>query len=590
MGNFTLIAKSNLPAQKQIAHYYRSQIGKEPKLLDAGEFLLVYCDKGFLNESHLTENENGFICFSGAPVFCGSASISEAVGKVFQQLNEGAFNAQHIRGNYCFVYFNRDKGLMIGHDAIKAANLFANRSFSVISNSFISTVMAVSEEMEYNKDALAELCLLGHITGNETIFTNIFKIHHDTQFKNIPFTWATSALKGRPVNPLPDKEKEVQRQLNILETYFSDTAPFLNRYGANLGTSDGHDSRLLAGFFKRKITKSSFYTFWRKKETPEIRIAKQVATQCDQPLRMIEGKDISEKSEAELVENFLDSFYLFDGQPRLHSYFFDDFNTVTFLRKLINENLVSVSGVGGEAYRNNRHFLFRKIRPKVFFRKHIIEDLIPGILQGKQLEKLLTYLQKKFDNELVAAGIHHEDGYYNKMQVHFFLNEYQNNAYRLNRANGENQYVMQVAPYLDPKVLFGSYHSLPYHGISYGFQQEMLRKNDPALADIISGYGYTFKKGEPLKNKIRYLLKSMLPSRIVAGRKQHKLQDESGLKLLKKFPFLNVYFEKVKSLNLEINIHRLFLHPERWPVMISLGFALCEFEKMKNQHISKNER
>lgn len=590
MGNFALISKSISATEKRIADYYRSYLGKEPRVADAGNFLLLYCNKGFLNESHFYSDKNGFICFSGTPIYSGLPTITETAKTIYQNLCDGKLDPQKIRGNYCFVFFSKKHGLRIGHDGINVASLFTNQNYSVISNSFITTALATNEQLEYNTNALMELCLLGQISGNETIFSSITKIYHNTSKNDLPFTWATSPVIKREIEPLPTAEKEVNRQLSVLKDFFNDVTPFFNHYGTNLGLSDGHDSRLLAGFFKRQINNLSLYTFWRKKETKEIQISRELAKQLEKPLRMIEGKDIADKMENEVEENFREAFFLLDGQPRLHNYFFDDFNTVSFLRKLSTENSISVNGVGGEAYRNNRHFQFGKVMPGTFFKKYIIEETIPGILKGDKLVRLIDYLQRKFDGELGSVNLKADNGFYYRKQVHFYFNEYQNNAYRLNRSNGENKYIMQVAPFLDPQIVIAAYNSIPFHGISYWFQQEMLRKNDPELAGITSGYGYNFNRGEPLTEKIKYLVKSITPSGWIALKKQKKLHDESGLKMMEKFPIVKAYAERVKSLNLGININKLFLHPERWPVMLSLGFALIEIEKLKNKDIAYNER
>jgi hypothetical protein len=586
MGNFALISKSNKAAQQRVKNYYREVLGKTSIERNAGRYQLIYCDKGFLNESHFFEDENGFVCFSGSPVFRNSATVDSTVSEIYAALRNDEFDPDQVRGSYAFVYMNDGK-LYLGHDGIKVANIYCDSNVDVISNSFVVCFLCVEGDITVNKNAASELCAFGHLTGNDTIFHEISKIHHDTERMNLDFHWITKPVKDRDVHSQITGSEEVDRQLKVLDNFFSEVSPFLNHYGANLGTSDGHDSRLLAGFFNKKISHSNFYTFWRKKETREIRISKAVAQASGKPLSMLEGKDIYDMSEGEAKANFEDAFHLFDGQPRLHCYFFEDFNTVSFIKKLSEKNLVSVNGMGGEEYRNNQHLLFNRIERNKFFDREIIDQVIPGMLTNAQRKNSISYLRKKFDNELKLNGLENGSAYYNRKQLHFFFNEFQNNAYRLNRTNGENQFVMQMPPYLDPQVVLHAYQSLPHQGVSYWFQQEMLRRNDPQLAKVGTVSGYTYAQGEPFKDRMKYVLKSMLPAKIVAAGKAKKLSDKSGFKLMEKFPFISGYLDNVKQLHLDINIDRLFLHPERWPVILSLGFALHKFAAFNKTKLNR---
>lgn len=586
MGNFALISKSNKAAQQRVKNYYHDVLGKNAVEKDAGNFQLIYCDKSFLNDAHFLEDQNGFICFSGSPIFRNTETVEASVQEIYAALQSDKFDADKIRGSYAFVYVNKGK-LFLGHDAIKVANIYCDETLQVISNSFVVTYLAIDSEVTINKNAAAELCMFGHLTGSDTFFSEINKLHHDTDKKNLPFEWITKPVKDRDVSSLATKSEEVDRQLNVLDTFFNDVAGFLNHYGANLGTSDGHDSRLLAGFFNKKIKRSDFYTFWRKKETREIRISRAVAEASNKQIRMLEGKDIYDMTETEARATFEGAFYLFDGQPRLHCYFFEDFNTVSFVRKLSEKNLVSVNGMGGEEYRNNQHQLFQKIERNKFFDREIIDQVIPGMVNDIQRRNTISYLRKKFDKELKLNGLEDGSAFYNRKQLHFFFNEFQNNAYRLNRTNGENQFVMQVPPYLDSQVVLNAYHSMRYHGISYWFQQEMLRRNDKQLAQVGTVSGYTYEQGEPAKDRIKYVLKNLIPGKWIADSKAKKLNDKSGYRLMEKFPFISGYLENVKQLQLDIDIEKLFLHPERWPVILSLGFALHKLDALNKTKLNR---
>lgn len=591
MGNYTLITKANQVQQQFVFNYYKNKIGKTPIVLNAGDYNLVYCDKGLVPESHLLVEGESFICFSGTPVLCGSDNIQDTVRGLFNRLSNSKFDPSEVRGSYSFAFYQSGKPIQLGHDPVKVASIYTNESQSVISSSFVCTVLGCETELTYNKNAITELCLLGHITGKDTIYNEISKFHRNSSFKSPELEWVDVPKPQRASVSRKSFKEEVEFQLNTIESFFTDVAPFLNHYGVNLGISDGHDSRLLAGFFNKKLKKNTFYTFWRKKENLELFISKAVAAASGKELTLIQGKDVYEKTEDELISNFEESFYLHDGQARLHCYFFDDFNTVSFLKKLAKQNLVSVNGVGGEQYRNDQHLLFAQVKPLDFFYNNILDQSTPGIFPDPGEKRRITeYMIGKFEQELKEEGINGEQDYYDRYQLHFFFNEYHNNAFRTNRTNGENQFIMQLAPYLDSQLVFNSYSAIKHHGISFSFQQEMIRQNSLNLAEIISVYGYPFSKGEPLKHKIKYFVKYLTPNSVLVKQRMKLYNDQTGLKMMAQYPALKAYRQVIENLDLNLNIDKLFLLADRWPILISLGFSIRFFDKLKNNKLLNNER
>lgn len=590
MGNFTLMRRANKAQQQAVVNYYEQQIGKKAVILDAAEHVLIYCDKGFINESHLVVEGGSFACFSGTPILSGTKNISETIRGIFHRLLNGKFDPAEIRGSYAFVFYKPGNPIQLGHDPVKVASVYADSKGSVISNSFIAAVLGTVQQLTLNKNALTELCLLGHITGNDSIYQEISKINNASSFAIPGIQWIQNAGPGRQKQSSNGFKEEVRSQLDTIESFFNDVAGFFDHYGVNLGISDGHDSRLLAGFFNKKLTRTSFYTFWRNKENKEIAISKQVAAVSSKELVMIPGKEVYDKTEAELVQNFEGSFYLYDGLARLHCYFFDDFNTCSFLHKLADLNPLNATGVGGEEYRNDNHLQFKKVRPLDFFYKHIIDQSVPGIVKDAATKKRIAgYMIGKFDNELKEAGLSNNKDVYDRYQLHFFFNEYHNNAFRMNRNNGENRYMMHIAPYLDSKLVFNSYASIPQQGISFSFQQEMIRQVSPELAKIISVYGYPFSKGEPLKDKIKYLIKHLTPNAILVEQRMRLYNDQSGHKLLSTYPALRTYLQVIEELDLPLDVQKLFLHADRWPLLLSLGFSIRFFETLKNNIAFTNE-
>jgi hypothetical protein len=592
MGNFTLMARANKAHQQVVVNYYRQKIGKTPVVLSAGEYDLIYCDKGFIPESHLLIEGNKFACFSGTPILRGTRTIGETVRGLFNRLADGKFDPAEVRGSYAFVFYEPGKPIQLGHDPVKVAGLYSNKNQSVISSSFACTVLGTEQALTLNINAVTELCLLGHITGKDSIYNDISKINCSSTLKIPGVEWLTVPQQRRSPLSTGNFKQEVAHQLNVIDSLFTDIAGFCNHYGVNLGISDGHDSRLLAGFFNKKLKKYSFYSFWRKEENLEIIISKAIAETSGKELKMIEGKDVYDKTEEEVIRNFEESFYLCDGQARLHCYFFDDFNTGSFLRKLANQHLMSANGVGGEQYRNDQHLQFNYSKPLDFFYHNLIDQGTPGVIQDPAAKKSIAqYMIGKFSQELKEAGLTGKQDVYDRYQLHFFFNEYHNNAFRLNRTNGENQFMMQFAPYLDSQLVFNSYSAIKHHGISFSFQQEMIRQTSPELAEITSVYGYSFSKGEPLMHKIKYLVKHFTPNSILVKQRMKLYSDQSGHKMLSQYPALKRYKQVIENLDLSIDLEKLFLHPDRWPIILSLGFSISFFEEMKKMQLTKsNER
>jgi len=583
MGNYAIISSKNIHGIKKAADHFRRLLHKDSIQINIGNYVFLYCDKSMLEDSLFLKKDDGFIAFSGSPVFPGKKTLQEGMEDAWQKITLGKTDELVVRGIFSYVYFNIEGKLKIGHDGVSVANLYCNSNNSVISTSFIITAIATETNLHYNQFALSELCLLGHITGDDTFFTEIRKIHHHHPDANFPFSWASKPVKFSENDFVSHRSfsDEVDHQLEVLENFFKDSEPMMNHYGVSLGISDGHDSRLLAGFLVRYIHALNLYSFWRKIETFEISIGKQICEKLKLPLQFIEGRDYADKSEQEIEDTFRSAFYFFDGQPRLHCNFFDDFNTPEFISVLTREKKVSINGVGGEAYRNNMHFLFKNINTTRFFKTHILDNGAPCALNNDQKSLIAEYLKKKFNSQLVQIGLPVIKGRYNRIQIQYFLNEFHPNGFRMNRTNGENQFVLQIPPYMDTQVVHSSYQAMNHLGISYSFQQAMLRKNHAELAEVISGYGYSFSKGEPISDKIKYIIKALVPDSLQLRRRMQITRDGNAEKVRERFKCMKQYSETVRQLHLPFNFEIINSQSDRWPVICSLGFTLAEINRLR---------
>jgi hypothetical protein len=578
MGSFTLTSihsNSNkeafrqLQAEKGIAINYEGRIG---------EYDLYHSNKRFVEEDAYLLSDGAGLFTAGTFIYKQAADLTTSLHLLLTDLLNNNFSYTNIRGHFVFLFTPDFKNIFLATDRAGVQNLFYDTQLHYISSSFSALAVAYGKELQHDKQALTETLVHGYAIGPDTIYEQIKRFEPALN----PGMGSIKLLKDdSPQYDFSTRlsfNKEVDRQIDCIDDYFNDTKAFLNTYGVDLGLSDGHDSRLLASFVQKHISNARYYTFWRKKKNKEIEIAENVSKVLNKELIMEEGHDALDKNEAELKETFDSAFHFYDGLPKMHCYFHEDFNTISFREKFLDKIKIGFNGIGGEQYRNDEHLIFPSYN-KRFFIQHILTYQKTGKCVDQTYEEIFF---KNIESK-ISRLLHSSDAKskYSRQELKVYYNEIFVNAVRSNRINAENQFAFFLSPLLDAAVIRESYKAYQHLGVSFTFQQEMIRRLSPELANVVSGYGYTFAQGEPLKDKVRFALKSFVPSNLLIRKAEQRASDNAAQLYIERYPFIKDAYREVEMLQLPVDLKLLMRYPDRWPVVISLGFTLSKIRVLR---------
>jgi hypothetical protein len=578
MGSFTLISKQSRPIREALVQLQKEKSAAINYEASIGGYDLYHSNKSFVKEDTFLVADGAGLFTAGTFIYKQAPDLATSLQLLLTDLIDNSFSYKNIRGHFAFVFTPDFVNIYLGSDRAGVQNVFYDEQLNYISTSFSSLVVAYEHELKYDKQALTETVVHGYAIGPDTIYEQIKRFEPALE------------LSFGSINLLKDDSlqydfssglsfsKEVDRQIDSIDNFFKDTKNFLNKYGVDLGLSDGHDSRLLASFVQKHISNVRYYTFWRKKKNKEIEIAENVSSVLGKELVMEEGHDALDKDEQQLKETFDSAFHFYDGLPKMHCYFHEDFNTISFRKRFLDKIKIGFNGIGGEQYRNDEHLIFPSYN-KRFFVQHILTYQKTGRSVNKQYEEtFFKNIEKK-----ISALLQSTEGKskYTRKELKVYFNEIFVNAVRTNRINAENQFAFFLSPLLDAAVIRESYRAYSHLGVSFTFQQEMIRRLSPALANVVSGYGYTFAQGEPLKDKIRFALKSIIPSALLMRKAVQRALDNSAQVYMERYPFIRDAFREVEKLQLPVDLQLLMRYPDRWPVLISLGFTLKKLREFK---------
>ena len=162
---------------------------------------------------------------------------------------------------------------------------------------------------------------------------------------------------------------------------------------------------------------------------------------------------------------------------------------------------------------------------------------------------------------------------------HFHIKRYYNEIYnpanRTVRTNYENQLGFFLSPFTDATLSFPAYNAIPFLGISKGYEKDIIRHLEPAMASVMTDYGFDLEKGEPRSSAWLTYYKEMLPKSVYnrfyfsRKKKTHFLEDFEN-----KFSFAPELTNLVKDLQLPLRLERLSQNAFLAPLIPATGYFI----------------
>lgn len=552
---------------------------KDSTEFDFGSKKVWIFKKQLVKEDQYISENNTFLLSSGTPIYKKSKNLTESLKLILNDLKKGVFNYENVRGNFTLLFSKDgiDLELLVDHSGI--SNVYFDKSESIISSSFLAVVNGIKAKLNLNILSITEVLTTGRLIGPDTLINEIYRFEFNecTKISNINIVIDSDLLTFPEQNKISFNES-VNNQISYINSFFEDVKNFANSYGVDSGLTGGHDSRMILIFMKKYFSNFQIHSFWRKNKDKDIVIAEEIAHVVKKELFVYPVKHHMNFSEEEMEENLKNSFLFYDGHIRMHCFLTEAYNTAQHRIELLKDKRICMNGVGGEQYRNEFHIQSSKLKLEYFVKHYLGYNISGKCHTNAKSEKLyFDHLIKKISKKI---NIKNEN--IDRKNVQKYYNELYVSSLMGVKTNVESNLTYSIAPFVDRKLTKLSYNSLSNHGISYKFQQEMIRRLDSELASVNTEYNYTFTEGEPFLNKFKYFLKAVIPDKIYL-KKADKLNKRRGnsnfLEMLKKFPILKESVNDLRSYNLKINELMLTSKPDLMPVYLSMAYFV---HKMKN--------
>lgn len=577
MSAFVLVAKEFfIKTDVQIVKTLTDKGYSVVRRFEINDWIVIQTDKILSSEIHYRLLKNRYFFITGTPIYKGTDSLSKSIDKIANDIIENQFNFNNIRGSFTILYQDEAGNFCFMTDQSGIHNLYYSTNFKVFSNLFLAVINAIPGKLTLNKYAIAEILLSGRQIGPDTIFNEIrkYEVFTDIHLGSARVIYNKSLLEiEKDANP--NLAETVNNQISVLDSYFEDIKYFSDYYGLDTGITGGHDSRMLLALIQKHLKRYSVHSYWRKIEDIELATAKKVAMTAEVDLKIVPVQHYLDMSNEQLSQNMKEAVLYYDGHIRMHCFLIEEYNTLKHRTDILGDMRLGMNGIGGEQYRNEEHMESHRWSLEYFIHFFIGYHIGGRSFTELQFENdFFTYMKNKLTARL---NLSNGTKYISRLEVKKYMNEVYVTSLMSSRTNAENQLAHFISPYTDRQVTKASYQALPHLGISFYFQQEMIRRMNTDLASVQSGYGYNFIEGEPLSKKLKYLLKEIMPKNTYQNKLDKtyaKKGNEEFVKLLDKFEIVNDSVNLLRSLKIPMNEYSLTCRPDLMPVYISMGYFL----------------
>lgn len=577
MGSLLLVKRncSGIAVKRSLEVFERMGL-KSPQTFSIGAWDIWSYGKILSEEPHFIRKDEAILICTGTPVYKGSHNFKESLNSIFENLIRQTFDFNDIRGSYSLFFSQDGHQIKLYTDQAGIANLYYDTGMNIISSSFLAVIFGLEKKVSLHSLAATEVITSGRQIGPDTLFNEIqrLEISLTPRLADIEVISDTQLL-GFPNEKRQSFEESVDEQVEAIDQFFSDIKNFGNYYGVDSGLTAGHDSRMILIELKKHFNNFQVHSFWRKSKDLEIAVAEKVADRAGVPLKMVEGTHQFDKTEEQLADTLRKSLYFYDGHIRMHCFLMEDYHTVEHRMKILGNMRLGMNGIGGEQYRNEWHLERRSWSADYFVRYGLAYHLSGKSFTDPEFEKnYFQYLQSKLYRKL---GLNSSEKRISKKYIKKYYNEVYVASLLGVRTHSENVLGHFITPLIDRQLTQTSYRSLPHQGISYGFQQAMIRKMDPELAAVTSGYGYSFKQGEPLKNKLKYLVKEFSPKDLYQEKLDKKFAQAGNKDFqnyIAKYKLFSEAVQHLRRYQFPIDEKMITSRPDIMPVYLSLAYFL----------------
>lgn len=579
MGAFFIYpGEDEIPAQVE-EHFKSAGFGSPEKVHLNGLTACFYpkIKTGSINRV----NKGNSSLFVTGTCFVKDKTYKEGLESILDDYTDHRVDQTRITGSY-FLLFAKEGRFEYMTDPDSVQNVFFHRPSGTISSSFLACIKGAvhkTGKLNLNKPACAEILSTGILTGPDTIITEIERyepaIHSELPGLNKVDTKVSKTFTYLRAS----FGDEIKYQIEVLEEYFQKLRPVINEMGVLSGLTGGFDSRLLFILLQKSTGNMKVYTTNRGFPTRDSECAGLLAAHYGFEISSPLNKRFNEMDSESFHRLLKENMQFNDGQIRSFQLWNEEIKSRNYLESLYGDFKTGMSGVGGEIYRNGEYLANKKYRFEDWFYYEMIYRNSGNPFKDKnQRKEMIGYVKNKI-YKLLGEDTSKE--FISRSFIKRFFATIYNTSCRTVRNNIENQICFFLSPFTDHLISNAAISAIPHLGRHHNFEKEMIRKLDPDAGEIPLVYGYRINDSVPFRYRIISTVKSIagfnLYYRMLLSVKKKPFSLSENM--IRTHGLLELYVNRVRQLNLPVNIDMILAGNNHSPLVFELGLFIKEYEK-----------
>ena len=507
-----------------------------PTSFEVGEWMIFVYPKMVPGRTNLISENNCRLISVGTPVYKGK-DYTGSLNALLHDFLSDSIDTEQLVGQYT-ILFCREKTIEILCDPLGSKHLFMDTTHSILSSHMLPICQSFCDNLHINRQALYEKFLTGIIMSPNTFIKEIIQIDQQTgkliNQENIGIQFIQTKefhLSGSGPKAI---NESIADQANTLHEYFIQID--------NIGLSGGYDSRLglacLHKFNKGKIHLHSHSTENIHKK--DLTIAKQMAGYIGVPCHTVATKKLNHCNQVDEV--IRRSILYFDGRSSFSIGGCGEVYTASYREESTEKTPLTLTGVGGELYRNVFDMGIKKVRVEDFLKKKVFSSSFSKAVSETLYQNTCNDIIERVSARL---GIDKESKQTKEIAHRYYCEVMMPDGQGV-AVDAYNQVSYCIAPFLESRIIAKGYEAIPFHGSGGEFEGKLIDYIDAGLASIPSSYGYPIRK-RPIKAKIKERLRILIPASVWNNLSKLLSRGESDFNLSKAFDELYANTQTLKE-------------------------------------------
>lgn len=490
MGGFYLYSRNTRFDLDTVQRVFDQKKMTVAQRFSCGDWEMVLYEKRVRAFSNCYIAENGYLVIVGALMYkdCAAEQVPAAL---YRDIQDGCLDTSALNGHFTVIYSDGHDLRMI-QDALGTKHVFCLNTFDFFSSSMLACVAASREGVHVDALSIYEKAMIGIVTAPDTYFQEVKSVNAgiaekvNASCENFMIHVIDHSLQA-DVQYDHDRDACIERQINTLDGWFAQMKRFSGVRTVDTGLSAGYDSRLVFSLMTRHLG-SHIHAHTHDTEgvhAKEKKVAFRLAETEGIACEAVPTQQMDKVSDIEAL--MIDNIYFFDGRSSFVMGGFNETYTSDYRLKATGASPISLTGIGGEIYRNYYHIIRQNKKLKWYLEKKIVNKAYYNAISNQEIiqevnERLFEKLRRKLEPSR------------KDMKGHLFFRRYYGEVMM---ADGQgvvldayNQVSSCFAPFVSENALRSAYRNLRLIGSDGVFEAKMIDKINHRLAGIPSTYGH----------------------------------------------------------------------------------------------------